>query len=372
MVATVDGVDPLRRPSAYGITVEGPAPPEVTTVTVTGDLMLGRRVGYRMAARATWPRRCARWPAASPPRTSPWATSRTRLSTAGPPQQGGDSFGADPGVRAWGCGWRASTCWVSPTTTPETSGGAPWCRRYDGCGPAASARSVPVDGSPTRPDRWWSISAPKVGLSPGRAEGGRDAAGVSFEEPLERLADVEQVEPIGHLAGLRGGLGGCVGEGGGAVPAEHLDLRVLAQPGLQRDAVAAGEQFGDRGPLQVNDDGTVARPFRMAQSSTPTSRRGGSAATGACLTRRKRASPLAGMPSLAVSRAAGLPPRASPMARCTSVERTVAWAWRARKAGSGSQKTRRGQPSLAQKKRRTVRRSSAGRPWMGRSWACRV
>ena len=41
-VATVEGVDPLRNPSAYAVTTEGPAPAAVTTVTVTGDVMLGR------------------------------------------------------------------------------------------------------------------------------------------------------------------------------------------------------------------------------------------------------------------------------------------------------------------------------------------
>ena len=48
-VATVDGVDPLRDPSAYAVTTDGLAPPTVTTVTVTGDVMLGRRVGDHLA-----------------------------------------------------------------------------------------------------------------------------------------------------------------------------------------------------------------------------------------------------------------------------------------------------------------------------------
>ena len=100
VVATVDGVDPLRRPSAYGITVEGPAPPEVTSLTVTGDLMLGRRVGDRMAAAgdlAAALRPMARRLAAADLTVG---NLEGTLSTAGPPQQGGDSFGADPGVRA--------------------------------------------------------------------------------------------------------------------------------------------------------------------------------------------------------------------------------------------------------------------------------
>src|SRR5512134_2524377 len=48
-VATVDGVDPLRRPESYPLTVPGESLPPLTKVTVTGDVMLGRRVGDRLA-----------------------------------------------------------------------------------------------------------------------------------------------------------------------------------------------------------------------------------------------------------------------------------------------------------------------------------
>jgi poly-gamma-glutamate synthesis protein (capsule biosynthesis protein) len=43
-VATVGAVDPLRDPAAYPIQVEGPSPRPVTTLTVVGDIMLGRGV----------------------------------------------------------------------------------------------------------------------------------------------------------------------------------------------------------------------------------------------------------------------------------------------------------------------------------------
>jgi poly-gamma-glutamate synthesis protein (capsule biosynthesis protein) len=46
---TVDGVDPLRDPGGYPLQVEGPAPPPVTTLTVVGDIMLGRGVTGRPA-----------------------------------------------------------------------------------------------------------------------------------------------------------------------------------------------------------------------------------------------------------------------------------------------------------------------------------
>jgi poly-gamma-glutamate synthesis protein (capsule biosynthesis protein) len=96
--ATVDGVDPLRRPSAYGLTAEE-LPPSVTTVTVTGDVMLGRRVGERMAA-------VGDPSAALRPMASRLARAdltignlESTLSQAGAPRQGGDSFAAAPGVR---------------------------------------------------------------------------------------------------------------------------------------------------------------------------------------------------------------------------------------------------------------------------------
>ena len=44
---TVAGVDPLRDPDDYPLQVVGPAHPPVTTMTVVGDVMLGRRVTGR-------------------------------------------------------------------------------------------------------------------------------------------------------------------------------------------------------------------------------------------------------------------------------------------------------------------------------------
>ena len=49
-VLSVDGVDPLRDPDDYPIRAAGPDPGPVTTLTVVGDIMLGRRVGERAAA----------------------------------------------------------------------------------------------------------------------------------------------------------------------------------------------------------------------------------------------------------------------------------------------------------------------------------
>lgn len=94
---TVGSVDPLRTPESYPLSTAGPAPAEVTTMTVVGDIMLGRGVA-----------------AAQPPGdpAAPLRPLRRRLdsaditvgnlestlSQAGPPQQGGESFAADPAV----------------------------------------------------------------------------------------------------------------------------------------------------------------------------------------------------------------------------------------------------------------------------------
>lgn len=95
----VGGVDPLRDPDAYPLQVAGPAHAPVTTLTVVGDVMLGRAVGERAAAQGD-PAYALR-----PMQERLSAADLTignlesTLSRAGPPTQGGDSFAADPRVR---------------------------------------------------------------------------------------------------------------------------------------------------------------------------------------------------------------------------------------------------------------------------------
>ncbi|MDO9377597.1 MAG: CapA family protein [Nocardioidaceae bacterium] len=96
----VDGVDPLRSPERYAITTPADAAAEpVVTVTITGDTMLGRRVGEEIERRAdpAYPLRpfADRLAAADVAFTNLEST----LSQAGAAQQGGDSFGAAPSVR---------------------------------------------------------------------------------------------------------------------------------------------------------------------------------------------------------------------------------------------------------------------------------
>jgi poly-gamma-glutamate synthesis protein (capsule biosynthesis protein) len=87
---TVDGVDPLRDPDDYPLQVEGPAHPPVTTLTVVGDVMLGRGVTGRPALSAT-----ARRLAAADLTVG---NLESTLSDDGAPTQD-DAFHAPPSVR---------------------------------------------------------------------------------------------------------------------------------------------------------------------------------------------------------------------------------------------------------------------------------
>jgi poly-gamma-glutamate synthesis protein (capsule biosynthesis protein) len=96
---SVNGHDPLRDPDDYPIRAAGPEPGRVTTLTVVGDIMLGRRVGDRAAAEGdpSYPLRPMQRRLRAADITV--GNLESTLSTAGPPTQGGDSFAADPAVR---------------------------------------------------------------------------------------------------------------------------------------------------------------------------------------------------------------------------------------------------------------------------------
>ena len=96
-VAVVDGIHPLRTPDDYPHRVAAAAPPPaVTNVTITGDIMLGRRVGraYAGTPRAPFEPFAERLAAADITIGNFEAT----LSDNGRATQGGDSFHADPEV----------------------------------------------------------------------------------------------------------------------------------------------------------------------------------------------------------------------------------------------------------------------------------
>jgi poly-gamma-glutamate synthesis protein (capsule biosynthesis protein) len=100
-VLTVGGVHPLRTPEAYPLVTDADSPPgAVVTVTVVGDIMLGRRVGAAMAAAGdlAGPLRPLAERLASADVTV--GNLESTLSRDGSPTQGGDSFAADPDVAA--------------------------------------------------------------------------------------------------------------------------------------------------------------------------------------------------------------------------------------------------------------------------------
>lgn len=93
--ATLDGVDPLRDPVRYPLrTASAVPPPTVTTVTIVGDIMLGRRVGASGRPGQQLGPLQRRLAAAD----LTIGNLESTLSDNGNPQQGGDSFAADPKV----------------------------------------------------------------------------------------------------------------------------------------------------------------------------------------------------------------------------------------------------------------------------------
>jgi poly-gamma-glutamate capsule biosynthesis protein CapA/YwtB (metallophosphatase superfamily) len=94
-VAHVAGVDPLRDPQRYPLRAPAAtAPQRVTTVTVVGDLMFGRRVGATTTAAAALAPLRSRLASAD----LTIGNLESTLSADGRPRQGGDSFAASPHV----------------------------------------------------------------------------------------------------------------------------------------------------------------------------------------------------------------------------------------------------------------------------------
>ncbi len=99
-VLRVGGRDPLRDPTSYPMRTPGPPPPPVATVTVVGDVMLGRRVGDAMARQADFAAPLRRMAPRLRAADLTIANLESTLSRDGSPTQGTDSFAADPRIRA--------------------------------------------------------------------------------------------------------------------------------------------------------------------------------------------------------------------------------------------------------------------------------
>jgi poly-gamma-glutamate capsule biosynthesis protein CapA/YwtB (metallophosphatase superfamily) len=96
-VLTIDGGHPLRNPERYLLRTASPRPvPEVTTLAVVGDIMLGRRVGDRHRNDPGAPLLPLAKRLAAAEITV--GNFESTLSADGSPTQGGDSFAASPRV----------------------------------------------------------------------------------------------------------------------------------------------------------------------------------------------------------------------------------------------------------------------------------
>ena len=96
-VLTVGGRHPLREPARYPLDAAATErQPEVTTMTIVGDVMLGRRVAQTSADDPIRPLRPTAKRLASAEITL--GNIESTLSDDGSPTQGGDSFHADPEV----------------------------------------------------------------------------------------------------------------------------------------------------------------------------------------------------------------------------------------------------------------------------------
>ncbi|WSU65580.1 hypothetical protein OG596_08835 [Streptomyces sp. NBC_01102] len=114
--------------------------------------------------------------------------------------------------------------------------------RDDSAGPAADVEHA------VRFCRWLRFSGLVRGLV-----GCAEAAVVAGDGLLHGLGEVvPQVPGVGDLDGLRGGFPGGFRVGGGAVPADDLDLGVVGQPAGHRCGLAAGQHVDGPAGLQVD------------------------------------------------------------------------------------------------------------------------
>jgi hypothetical protein len=89
-------------------------------------------------------------------------------------------------------------------------------------------------------------------------DGFSEAVLVPGDASFDGLGEVlPQMEPVRHLDRVRCAGAGPFGIGAGPVPADHLRLRMLGQPGGQRGGVAARQQVNDSAVLAVDQDGAI-------------------------------------------------------------------------------------------------------------------
>ncbi len=99
-VLSVGGVDPLLDPAGYQLRIDAAQAiePTITTISIVGDIMLGRRVGEAITGDPAAPLRPFAEQLAAADVTV--GNFEATLSRNGEPTQGGDSFAADPSTLA--------------------------------------------------------------------------------------------------------------------------------------------------------------------------------------------------------------------------------------------------------------------------------
>ena len=85
---------------------------------------------------------------------------------------------------------------------------------------------------------------------------------MALEQALDGLAHVlQQVPSIGDLPGLGRRLGGGLGVGRRAVPADQLDVGMGPEPRLDGRGITVRQEIDDVAGLEVDDDGAIALPL---------------------------------------------------------------------------------------------------------------
>jgi len=98
-----------------------------------------------------------------------------------------------------------------------------------------------------------------------------------------------------------------------AIAADDLYRGMLAEPDGQRLRRAIGQEVEHLLRLRFTRIVPSVRPLRRAQSSTPNTRTGPAAGTGAARTSRNSVRRLTGIPAAVAWRAPGAPPKSKPV-----------------------------------------------------------
>ena len=116
---------------------------------------------------------------------------------------------------------------------------------------------------------------------------------MAIHRALQGLTEItEEVPAICHLHGLRCTLPYGISIGASTVTGDNLDPAMPLQPGRERAGLAVRQQVDDFVAFQVDQDGSVVRPRRHAQSSTASTRGVGGRGATARWTSRSRVSGL--------------------------------------------------------------------------------